>query len=41
LRERELDGLVLGEAREVVGCLRRSGRRKSERDGRERGDGES
>jgi hypothetical protein len=35
--ERELDGLVLGEARKVVGRLRRCGRGQSERDGRERG----
>jgi hypothetical protein len=36
--ERELDRFVLGQTREVGGRLRRRGRRKSERDGRERGD---
>jgi hypothetical protein len=37
MRERQLDGLVLAEARQLVGRLRRRGRGQSERDGRERG----
>ncbi len=32
MRERELDGLVLVETREIVGGLRRGGREKSERE---------
>jgi hypothetical protein len=38
MRKRELDGLVLGEVRQVCGRLRRGGRGESERDGRERGE---
>jgi hypothetical protein len=37
MRERELDGLVVGEARQVLRRLGRGGRGQSERDGRERG----
>jgi hypothetical protein len=36
--ERELDRILLVEAREVGRRLGRGGRRKSKRDGRERGD---
>jgi hypothetical protein len=38
--ERQLDRLVLGEVREIVGRLRRGGRGQDEREGRERGDGD-
>jgi len=38
MRERDLDRLVLGEPREIVGRLRRGRRRQDEGEGRERGE---